>query len=233
MRIAICDDEEKYIYQVKELIEHLYHSLEILIDTYQNGNELLSKYDKYSYDVVILDIEMPTVNGISLARKLRQKSEEVVLIFLTGHVEYALQGYEVNALRYLTKPVKSEKLKEVLDYVIEKMRKKRTLWVKTAEGEEKILVTNILYMEARNQNVEIHTDKKSYSVRYNIGNYEQELEKDGFYRVHRSYLISLGKVKCMGKNQVELCDGTLIPVSRSKEKKLREALYEYVKKEAI
>lgn len=104
MRIAICDDGEKYIYQVKELIEHLYHSLEILIDTYQNGNELLSKYDKYSYDVVILDIEMPTVNGISQARKLRQKSEEVVLIFLTGHVEYALQGYEVNALRACIEP---------------------------------------------------------------------------------------------------------------------------------
>lgn len=119
MRIAICDDEEKYIYQVKELIEHLYHSLEILIDTCQNGNELLAKYEKYPYDVVILDIEMPAVDGISLARKLRQKSEEVVLIFLTEHVEYALQGYEVNALRYLTKPVKPEKLKEVLDYVIE------------------------------------------------------------------------------------------------------------------
>lgn len=233
MRIAVCDDEQKYTSQVSELIEHLYHSLEILTDTYQSGDELLLKYEKHPYDVVFLDIEMPQMNGISLAKKLRQKSEEVVLIFLTGHVEYALQGYEVNALRYLTKPVCPEKLKEVLDYVLEKMRKKHVLWVKTPQGEEKIMVADILYLEAQNQYIEIHTHTRSYRVRYNMGDYEKELAKDGFCRVHRSYLIPLGKVKCLGKNQAELSDGTLIPVSRSKEKGLREALYQYIRKEAV
>lgn len=233
MRIAVCDDEEQYSFLIKKQIENIFKSLDILIDTYQNGNELLESFKMHPYDVVFLDIEMPAVNGISLARKLRGFSEDVVLIFLTGHVEYALEGYEVNALRYLTKPVKADKLREVLNYVAEREKRRRLLWLKTKEGEERVAVSQILYLEAQNQNIVIHTEKKKYVVRYNIGDYEQELKEDGFFRIHRGYLIALGKVKSLRKREVVLEGDICLPVSRSKEKALKEALYQYLKEEAV
>lgn len=113
MRIAVCDDEEACRMQVKNEVEKIL-GLDVVVDLYPSGRELLAGFEKFSYDIIFLDIEMPGMDGISLARKLRTKDGTVFLVFLTGHIEYALKGYEVNALRYLTKPVKEEKLKEVL-----------------------------------------------------------------------------------------------------------------------
>ena len=105
MRIAVCDDEEKFRDQAKSMIDKISGSLDIVVDTYSNGYKLLEVFDRNPYDVLFLDIEMPAMDGITLAKKLRENSDKIYIIFLTGHVEYAVEGYEVNALRYLTKPV--------------------------------------------------------------------------------------------------------------------------------
>lgn len=233
MRIAICDDDDKFCIGLKKQIEQFYQSLDVLVDTYQSGIGLLAHFKGYPYDLVFLDIEMPAMDGLLLAKKLREISEEVLLIFMTGHIEYALNGYEVNALRYLTKPVNENKLKEVLHYVMEQERKKHFLWLKTQAGEERVAVSEILYLEARDQNINICTKKQNYLVRYNLKDYERELKEYGFFRIHRGYLIALGKVKGIGRQEVTLEGDIRLAVSRSKEKKLREALYQYIKMEAV
>lgn len=233
MRIAVCDDEEKYCLQVKNEIERICHSLDVVVDLYSLGQELLKGFENCRYDIIFLDIEMPGMDGISLARNLRKKNEEVFLVFLTGHIEYALEGYEVNALRYLTKPVSEEKLREVLSYVKKRQKDRHFLWLKTEAGEERVMISDILYLEAQDQNIVIYTEKSSYRVRYNIGEYEKELKEEGFYRIHRSYLAALGKIKGFGKREVFLEGDICLPVSRAREKGLRDALYEYVKEEAF
>lgn len=216
MRIAVCDDQETCRRQVKGYIENIFGSLDVIVDLYSSGGEILKGADKFSYDIIFLDIEMPGMDGISLARKLRMKDEDVFLVFLTGHVEYALKGYEVNALRYLTKPVEEEKLKEVLFYVKKRQTDRRFLWLKTEAGEERVSVSDILYLEAQDQNVVIYTKGSSYRVRYNMGEYEKELRGDGFFRIHRSYLASLGKIKGLGKKEVFLEGDICLPVSRTR-----------------
>lgn len=233
MRLAVCDDEENCRNQVKDGIEKILGGLDVVVDLYPSGRELLAGFEKFSYDIIFLDIEMPGMDGISLARKLRTKDGTVFLVFLTGHIEYALKGYEVNALRYLTKPVKEEKLKEVLFFVKNRRKEKRSLWIKTEAGEERVFISDILYLEAQNQNIVIFTKDSSYRVRYNMGDYEKELEGDGFFRVHRSYLLSLGKVKGIGKREVFLEGDITLPVSRGREKMLKDVLYQYVKQEAF
>lgn len=233
MRIAICDDEKRYRLEVKMTIETLFQSLDLLIDTYQTGKDLLAHFEKKNYDIVFLDIEMPDLNGILLAQKLRCLNEHVFLVFLTAHVEYALQGYEVNALRYLTKPVQKEKLKEVLQYVMETQNRHHFLWLKTTAGDERINVSDILYLEAQNQNIAVHTREQTYMVRYNLNDFEQELRADGFFRIHRGYLIALNKIKRLQKREVLLEENICLPVSRTKEKSLKEALYQYVKETAF
>ena len=113
------------------------------------------------------------------------------------------------------------------------MQEQRIIWVKDNLCDKKIYVKDIIYLEAQNQNVSIVTTKETYSVRYNISDFEKELKEDNFFRIHRGYLISLAAVKSVGKNELTLSDNTVLPVSRTKEKGLKEALFQYVRKESI
>ena len=233
MRIAVCDDEERFQAQIRDLIEKIYNSLDVIVDVFSDGKKLLERYDANPYDVLFLDIEMPSMDGITLAKKLRERSENVFLVFLTSHVEYALEGYEVNALRYLTKPIREDKLREVLKYVMEKNSGKRQLMIKS-EGEElRLNVSDILYFEAQNQYVMIYEKKGAHLVRANMADFEEELKDDGFFRIHRGYLISLSKVRKIAKSDVIMENDVALPVSRNNIKPLKEALYSFVEEEAF
>lgn len=233
MRIAICDDQAECRHQAEQAIRNCLKGTDLLIDTFKDGMSFLRSSQKSSYDLVFLDIEMPEMDGITLAKRLRKLHNDVPIIFLTSHIEFALEGYEVNALRYLTKPVDMSKLREVLSYTLRQMQEQRIIWVKDDLCEKKIYIKDILYMESQNQNVLISTTTDTYSVRYNLSDYEEELRKDDFFRIHRGYLVSLGHVKSIGKGEVLLDDETILPVSRSKEKALKEALWHYIRKAAI
>ena len=233
MRIAICDDEEIYRIELKSLLDKLLINVDYNIDTFDDGNRLTESFKGLPYDLVFLDIEMPAVDGITLAKKIRAISEKVFIVFLTSHVEYAIEGYEVNALRYLTKPVDIEKLKEVIRFVQEKQGKERQLIIKE-DGEELLINLNdVIFMESMNQNVRIVTSKGEHVIRYNIGAFEEQLKNDGFFRIHRGYLISLSKVKKLSKSDVIMDGDTILPVSRSNIKPLKDALYSYVEGSAF
>lgn len=233
MRIAVCDDQSACREQAVQAIRGSLRSTGVLVDAFKDGPSFLQAFARHPYDLVFLDIEMPEMNGITVARRLRTLHREVPIIFLTSHIEYALEGYEVNALRYLTKPIQPTKLQEVLDYVAKSMQEQRVLWIKTDLGEEKLPVRDILYMEAQNQNVRICIPKTDHCVRYNLADYEEELTEDGFFRIHRGYLVSLRHIQSVGKGQLTLSDGTVLPVSRNKEKELKDALFQYIRKEAF
>ena len=233
MRIAICDDEEMYRVRLKSVLDKILVNADYEIETFADGNRLEEAYSEAPYDLVFLDIEMPAVDGITLARRLRARSEKVFIVFLTGHVEYALEGYEVNALRYLTKPVDTDKLKEVIRYVQDKQGSGRQIIVKE-DGEQLLIdIADVMYMESMNQNVRIVTTKGEHVIRYNIGDFEQQLAGDGFFRIHRGYLVALAKVKILAKSDVIMEDGTALPVSRSNIKPLKDALYAYVEEAAF
>ncbi|MCR5367950.1 LytTR family DNA-binding domain-containing protein [Eubacterium sp.] len=233
MRIAVCDDEERYRLDVKKRIESNFNSLDILVDCFSDGRELVKAFMRKPYEVVFLDIEMPEMDGITLAKKIRFLSESVYIIFLTGHVEYALEGYEVNALRYLTKPVDENKLIEVFRFISDKTKKNYQLRIKEDGDDILINIDDIIYMEAQNQYISIHTINGDHLVRFNISEYEKELTPYGFFRCHRSYLISLGKVKRVGKTDAVMKDGNTIPISRKNIVNLKNALYTYIEDTSI
>lgn len=232
VRIAICDDEVQCRTQAFTAIRNCMPG-DALVDPYKDGKSFLQAFSKKPYDLVFLDIEMPEMDGITVARQLRQLHKDVPIVFLTSHIEFALDGYEVNALRYLTKPINLTKLREVLAYVAGQMQERRVLWIKNDWTEEKVHINDILFMEAQNQNIAIHTKKTDYTVRYNLSDYENELKEDGFFRIHRGYLVALGHIKSVGKHELTLADGTVLPVSRSKEKELKDSLFQYIRKEAF
>lgn len=233
MRIAVCDDEQRFLDDISGIIEDIYKSLDIITERFTDGNELLKSFRSAPYDLVFLDIEMPDMDGISLAEKLREMSNEVSIVFLTGHVEYAINGYEVNALRYLTKPADRRKVKDVIDKVMGDLNKDKIIWIRTDMGEMKLKLSDILFIESQNQNVVINTSLNSYSVRGNMNDYEANLTPEGFFRIHRSYLVSLGKIQRVSEKDVIMDDGTSLPVSRSKRTALKDVLFSYMDREAF
>lgn len=228
MRIAVCDDEELFRIEFKTILDKVLVNSEYDIDTFSGGSSLYEAFLKNPFDLVFLDIEMPGIDGITLAKRLRAVSENVQIVFLTSHIEYALEGYEVNALRYLVKPVDMNKLSEVLKYIQDKKNNSRQIMIKQ-EGEDIVIdISDVIYMESMDKNVRIVTSKSEYITRYNISDYEEELKNSGFLRIHRGYLISLSKVKKIVKNDVVMDGDISLPVSRSNIKALKDALYAYV-----
>ena len=236
MRIAVCDDEEKFRAQEKSVIDRICGSMDILVETFSDGKKLLEQFEKTPYELVFLDIEMPEMDGITLAKEIRKRSLDTKIVFLTGHVEYAIEGYEVNALRYLTKPVQEDKLRDVLRFCIEKNTEGKQLVLREDGEDIFVKYTDLVYFEAQNQYVMVYTTSGSHLIRANIGDYENMLSEDGFFRIHRGYLVSLAKVKKMVKGEVILRydkKDVSLPVSRSNIKALKEALYAYVENSAI
>ncbi|MBR1423107.1 MAG: response regulator transcription factor [Ruminococcus sp.] len=233
MRIAVCDDEKRFTQDFRTIMDKLYKSLDMIVDSYSDGNQLLKRFEERAYDIVFLDIEMPQIDGITLAKKLREKSEGVTIVFLTGHVEYAIKGYEVNALRYLTKPVTEQAVHEVIEYVLKKQRSENHMWIKNRDGEQRIKLSDIIFLEGQDQNIVVYTTSDSYEFRAKLNDYEKQLAPEGFFRVHRSYIVSLSKIIGVFGKEVTVVGGYKLPVARGKEKEFKEAFMSYVNKEAF
>ena len=113
------------------------------------------------------------------------------------------------------------------------LNKDKIIWIRTDMGEMKLKLSDILFIESQNQNVVINTSLDSYSVRGNMNDYEANLTPEGFFRIHRSYLVSLGKIQRVSEKDVIMDDGTSLPVSRSKRTALKDVLFSYMDREAF
>ena len=233
MRIAICDDERIAAEKLKAMIDNAVRSLDIVTDVFTDGSEMLRRFGQKSYDIVFLDIEMPAMDGLTAARKLREMSGEVFIVFLTSHVEYAIKGYEVNALRYLTKPPVKEKVYEIIEHVQKKQADEKSIWIRNNEGEYKLKLSDIVYIEALNQKMIIHTTSGEHEVWGKLNDYEEKLGSEGFFRIHRSFLVSLSKVSGISGRNIKMLGGDELPVGRTKESAFREAMVVYADKEAF
>lgn len=233
MRIAVCDDETAWIEQTKRRLEQVYVSLDLLVETFSSGKMLLDRIKSVPFDLVILDIEMPQMDGLQVARNLRNMGVETEIVFLTSHVEYALKGYEVQALRYLTKPVDAGKLDEMIRYLLEKEKKQKRVVIQSEGEMVSVSLSDIYYLEVRNHDVMFMTQKGTWKTRGKMGDYEKAYASYGFVRIHRGYLVNLAYVTRLKEQEVYLTDGSRLPLSRTREKAAREALYAYVAEVAL
>lgn len=232
MRIAVCEDETVFMEQLRD---QLYLQLkcyeDMVVDTFESGELFLETYEKnpYTYEIIFMDIEMKKIDGIMTARRVRERNKDVVLIFLTSHIEFALEGYEVDAFRFLAKPINEEKLTLTLQDIQREMSENKRIIIKDADREIIILHKEIVSIEACNVNLLIHTQNHSYRIRKSLMQLESELNGPMFYKTHRSYLINLGHLIQYTNKEVTMDNGERIPLSRNKLKELKEALIFYVK----
>lgn len=235
MRIAVCDDEKYFRDSIKEKITSIYkEDMDTVVKTFDSGFEFLKHYNEntQSYDVIILDIEMGIINGIDTAKEIRKLNKDVNIIFLTSHDEFAKEGYEVNAFRFLSKPIQEDKLIESIESVKSKADSVKKVLVSNKYEDILIKIGDILYIEAQNKDIYLHTYKDIYNDKNNLGYYEELLKKDGFFRTHRSYLVNLDFVKSYTPKEITLDNGDVVYMSRLKYKAFKEHLYNHIKKTA-
>lgn len=235
MRIAICDDENAFTQKLLRYIDDKYRSLDLLINTFDCGEDLLSYYRKGNphYDIILLDIEMKGLNGLETAKFLRQFDPNVIIIFVTSHEELACNGYEVSAFRFITKPINGAKLIEAIEAAKAQKQMNKTISVKTIDGEFSLRLGDVQYFEAQNQQTAIYTDKGKYIHRFGIGEYEKNLKLEGFYLIHRSYLVNLKYVKGFAKQEVFLEQGIKLPLSRLRYKDFSDTFHRFISQTAF
>lgn len=216
-KIAICDDsaaDRAYVTDMvnrwSAVVGHAVH-----LDAFNSAESFLFHYaDENDYDILLLDIEMEAMDGVTMAKHLRKDNEAVQIIFITGYTDYIAEGYEVAALHYLVKPVKEEKLFSVLDRAAEKLRKNEKVLHFEISGEMvRVPVYQIRYAEVMANYVTIHA-AEDVTVKMTLGDLEKELD-ERFYRAGRSIIVNLTQISRVTKTEIKLSDGTVIPLPRS------------------
>lgn len=228
-RFAICDDNPADIAYVTELIEKWNQRAGFVLEikSYLSAEAFLFAYEEdASVDVLFLDIEMKEMSGVELARLLRQKGARLQIVFITGYMDYIAEGYDVEALHYLIKPVTGEKLEAVLDRAAERLKTREHLLIlPLPDGIVRLPLYEIRYLDVWKNYVTIHAGEE-YSVKRTLNELEGELD-DGFYRIHRSYIVGLKFIKKISRTEVTLKDGTALPLSRKMYEGLNQALIRF------
>lgn len=234
MTICYCEDEPAQAKAFAIKIEQWAKNKNIAVhtDLYESAEEYLFKADQNTYDVIFLDISMRGQNGMELARQIREKEKDVILVFVTSDASYVFAGYEVGAYRYLMKPVEAKKLWEILDYARAQKAAEEENYILVKKDSQSVRVNlrDVLYIEAQKHYVNLYLENEEpMTVKVVFAELLQEMQEksDTFLATHRSYAVNIDKVVRIGRTECTLSDGNSIPVSRSFYKAVNEAFIGY------
>jgi DNA-binding LytR/AlgR family response regulator len=215
-KIAICDDSDADRQYISNLVDRwaARAGYGVWVDGFGSAEQFLFHYAEESdYDILLLDIEMGEMDGVTMAKQLRKHNDTVQIIFITGYSDYISEGYEVAALHYLMKPVKEEKLGSVLDRAAEKLAKNERVLTFEVGGEMvRVPIYQIRYADVLGNYVTIHAQSDT-TVKMTLADLEKQLD-ERFYRVGRSAIVNLTQISRVTKTEIKLSDGTAIPLPR-------------------
>lgn len=224
--IGICDDNPTDISYLSELVARWAEKkdVSVQIQTFLSAESFLFHYEEEkNYDVLLLDIEMKEINGVTMAKRIRTVDAFVQIIFVTGYSEYIAEGYEVSALHYLMKPVAPEKLHGVLDRALERVCKnERQILIECAGEVLKIPLYEIRYLDVRRNYVTVHANR-DFTIKKPLAEFETELD-ERFFRVGRSIIVNLSFIQRVTKKEMELSGGEVIPLPRGQYELLNRAI---------
>ena len=214
IRIGVVEDDPAACQLILDYLNRYQREQgeQFVVSAFNDGAALVEHYTPV-YDILLLDIEMKEMDGVTMARKLRRENDTVQIVFITGYSDYIAEGYEVDALHYLMKPVKEDKLYSVLDRAVEKLRKnEKVLNLEAGDETIRIPVYQIRYADVQGNYVTIHASAE-ITVKMTLRELETELD-DRFYRAGRSLIVNLTQISRVTKTEIRLSDGTALPLPR-------------------
>ena len=232
LQIAICDDEQFYREKIRYLLEGYLQEkrLQYTLHSFLSGEAFLEQCENnVRFDIVFLDISMEEVDGIQTAKRIRSFHSDTCIVFVTAFIDYALEGYKVDAVRYLMKDTLELALGECMNAILQKMQVARVTF-SFLEGERRLYTDNILYVESKGHKSIFHY-MESELVRYHIydklDSVEKRLEGHGFLRIHKSYLVNMKHIRRISNYIVYLDTGEELPVPRLRFQAVKEAFVAY------
>lgn len=229
-KIAICDDCASDRHYISDIVRTWAseRGLTVHTDAFPSAESFLFHYaESRDHDIVLADIEMGALDGVSMAKKLRRDNDAVQIVFITGFADHIADGYDVGALHYLMKPVRQEKLFSVLDRAVAALNKAEKVLLLPLGGETLRLPTkSIEYVEAFSHSVCFVTEAESISVKMPISEAERKLGGE-FVRCHRSYLVGLKHIARLSKTEVILDSGRVLPLARSAASAVHKAFIDH------
>lgn len=215
IRIGICDDDIIFCHKIKLFLQKR-DTYEYEVDKFSSGKELLEANKKIRYDVVFLDIEMPEMNGIETANRLRKQDSELIIIFLTNYQNYVKMGYLVQAFRYVSKCVPKE-LEEAVHSMELALQQKRLTEFRDYQGYVYVLRhSDIIYAETKERRVCVHYQGGEFQITGTLQKFQEQLADEGFYICHRSFIVNFNHVRSIGKDEIIMDNGTKVFLSRKK-----------------
>lgn len=240
MRIAIIEDEREQREYLIVLVEQWQKDKDPsgTIEAFPSGESFIFNLPESSFDILLIDINLTNISGMNLAKKLREEGSEVMITFLTGEREYVFEGYKVQALDYLLKPINKEELWKVLNQALSKLvSAEPQIIIDTGDGIEEVALSKIMYLEVQDHTVYVHALKSSvgasivYRSRESLGEWSNKLnslsEEEIFISPHRSFLVHCGFISRIIKKSITLHKGSEIPIARGRWNQVYKAYLAY------
>lgn len=231
--LAVCDDMPIECAKTAKQIESILNraNIDYVIKTFFTAQELLRS--KESFDILFLDVKMPEINGMELAKNMRKQGIESIIVFITSAKEYVFDAYDVEAFQYLMKPVETDKLKTVMEKAVKKLQGKvnEDFLIITAERQtRKILLRDIFYIESLGRIVKIHCVNGIQETYEQISALENKLAGKSFFRCHKCYLVHLEYVDTFNRTDITLDNGETILLAKRRCEEFKKAILSYMKR---
>jgi len=233
IRVAIIDDESvqrEYLLSLLRKWEAVSSDMFIICQFNSAEAFIFEHEEDRRYDILFVDIQMKGMNGIDMAKKIREYDDLVYIVFITAYPDYMQSGYDVDALHYLIKPVDEKKLYDVLNKIsLEISKNTEPILIRTKQNIlVKIDMNSIIYIEAIAHDTKIYTTDGIYDAKESITDISDKLN-DGFLRCQRSFIAGFNFIRCITRKEIILEDGTAIPMSRNLYEKANRAFIKYFK----
>lgn len=233
LRIAVCDDEISMAEGNKAILETTLKELGVAaeITTYTDSTNLLYDIseDNFHYDLLLSDIEMPEISGMELAEKIKPFLPEIRIIFITSHIEYAIDAFELSIFRYVPKADIEKRLSAAIKDAVSliNLEADKSYTIQAKGRFEKIPLKDILFIERDGKNAAINTSDGVSKVRKSLQAVFDEIASEEFIFIDRGYIVNLIHIMQIKNSTAVLKDGTVLPISRSHLQTVKEQINSY------
>lgn len=229
MKIAICDDELQFHTELKKCLDQYgkLRALDIIYYDYMNGKDLLAS--DIEYDIIFMDYQMNSLNGLDTAKRLRQQNNQTTIIFLTSYPNIVFDVFEVNAFRFLMKPINMAKLTDAMDSYLKSQDTSNYIMLKVEDHIKKINQNDIIYAEASDKYCYIRTVNDNILYKRTLAELEEALTLDIFYRCHRSYLVNFNHIVSHTSSDITFTNNEKALISKTKLTSFKNAFLAHIK----